>query len=129
MKLSRDEEIFLHHWIFEEMHYRAGPGRAKRMQLEHGVNSSDLAALIAASMPIPAAQEAAGIGPPPAEPPVWPWPADALAGRLAEARALLRQRSADGLGFVPRPDPSEKTTDPEMVKRTASGNAKVGRGS
>jgi hypothetical protein len=44
-------------------------------------------------------QWAAGAGPPPAEPPTWPWSSAAIKARLAEAPALLencgrRQASA-----------------------------------
>ena len=102
MKLSREEEIFLRHWMFEEVNYRDGPGPAKRLQFDHGVNSSELAALIAATIPLPAAQEVAGAGPPPAEPPIWPWSVESFAARLSEARSVLEQRSVDGLGFVPQ---------------------------
>jgi hypothetical protein len=31
MKLSRDEKIFLWHWMYDEAHYQAGPGPAKRL--------------------------------------------------------------------------------------------------
>ena len=34
MKLSRDEEVFLRHWMYDEVHYRDGQGPAKRLQLE-----------------------------------------------------------------------------------------------
>ena len=26
MKLSRDEELFLRHWMYDEVHYEEGPG-------------------------------------------------------------------------------------------------------
>ena len=97
MKLSRDEEIFLRHWIYDEMHYQDGQGPAKRLQIEHQVAPADIASLVAAAMPDVAEQEAAGIGPPPAEPPIWPWEDDVCARRLAEARSLLARRR-DRLG-------------------------------
>jgi hypothetical protein len=89
MKLSRDEDVFLRHWMYDEVRYGEGPGPAKLLQLQHQAVPADLAILIAASMPDPADQEAAGLGPPPAEPPVWPWPEGTLRVRLADARAAL----------------------------------------
>jgi hypothetical protein len=89
MRLSREEEVFLRHWMYDEAHHRDGPGPAKRLQIEHGVIPADLATLIAAAIPTPADQEAAGLGPPPAEPPTWPWAGESFPNRLAEARALL----------------------------------------
>jgi hypothetical protein len=89
MRLSHDEEVFLRHWMYDEVHYGEGQGPAKRLQVQHQAVPADLATLIAATMPDPADQEAAGLGPPPAEPPAWPWPGDALRLRLADARAAL----------------------------------------
>jgi hypothetical protein len=89
MKLSREEEDFLRHWIYDEVHYREGTGPAKRLQLDHNVVPADLALIIAASMRDLGEQEAAAEGPPPAEPPVWPWPGDTCARRVEEARELL----------------------------------------
>jgi hypothetical protein len=90
MKLSRDEELFLRHWIYDEAHYQDGIGSAKRLQVQHRVRPADLALLIAAALPDPAEQAAAGSGPPPAEPPSWPWSDETLRVRLVEARATLR---------------------------------------
>lgn len=92
MKLSPEEETFLRHWMYDEAHYQAGVGPAKRLQLQHRVTPADLAALIAAGLPDPADQEAAGLGPPPAPPPTWPWSDEGFVSRLAEARATLAQR-------------------------------------
>src|SRR5438067_13392062 len=64
MKLSPEEEAFLRHWMYDEVHYADGPGPAKQLQLHHGVAPADLALLIAAGIPDPADQEAAGSGPP-----------------------------------------------------------------
>ncbi len=89
MKLSRDEESFLRHWMYDEVHYRDGQGPAKRLQLEHHVIPADLAVLVAAALPDPGDQEAAGLGPPPAELPTWPWSEDMLCTRLSEAKAVL----------------------------------------
>lgn len=89
MKLSPEEETFLRHWMYDEVHYKDGPGPAKKLQLEHGVPPADLATLIAVAIPDTTVQEAAGLGPPPAAAPLWPWSEDALRRRLAEARAVL----------------------------------------
>jgi hypothetical protein len=91
MKLSREEEIFLRHWMYDEWHYEAGQGPAKRQQVEHKVVPADIATLIVAAMPDLSEQRQAALGPPPAEPPVWPWSDDQLAMRLAEARSLFEQ--------------------------------------
>jgi hypothetical protein len=93
LKLSREEEAFLRHWIYDEAHYQDGPGPAKLLQLHHQVIPADLATLIAAAIPDPADQEAASLGPPPVEPPAWPWSVEALRARLAEARAALAGKS------------------------------------
>jgi hypothetical protein len=53
---------------------------------------ADLAALIAAALPAPVDQKAAGLGPRPAEAPTWPWSAEVFRARLTEARALLAER-------------------------------------
>ena len=92
MTLSREEEAFLRHWMFDEAHYRQGAGPAKRLQLRHGVVPADLAAIIAAAIPDPAEQEAAGSGPPPLGPPVWPWSEGEFRDRLAQARSILAEK-------------------------------------
>jgi hypothetical protein len=89
MKLSREEEVFLRHWMYDEVHYSEGQGPAKQLQVQHRAVPADLAVLIAAAIPDLADQEAAGLGPPPAEPPIWPWSEDLLRSRLAEARTAL----------------------------------------
>jgi hypothetical protein len=94
MKLSRDEEVFLRHWMYDEVHYRDGLGPAKRLQLEHRAVPADLAVLIAAAVPDPADQEAAGLGPPPADPPTWPWTDEVLQTRLSEAKTALSTNRA-----------------------------------
>jgi hypothetical protein len=91
-RLSREEDAFLRRWMYDEAHYRDGPGLAKALQLRHRVPPADLAAVIAAAIPDPADQEAAGHGPPPAGSPVWPWAGDAFNDRLAEARAVRAAR-------------------------------------
>jgi hypothetical protein len=91
MKLSREEEIFLRHWMYDEVHYQEGIGPAKRLQLRHRATPADLAVLIAAAFPDPADQEAAGLGPPITASPTWPWTDDSLRWRLAEARAALAE--------------------------------------
>lgn len=92
MKLSREEEGFLRHWMFDEVHYAEGPGAAKKLQVAHGVVPADLAVIIAASFPDTAEQRSAGQGPPPSSPPVWPWGNDTFQDRLREARTLIESR-------------------------------------
>ena len=89
LKLSHDEEVFLRHWMYDESHYLEGQGPAKRLQLEHRAIPADLATLIAAGIPDPMEQLAAGNGPPPAEPPQWPWSSSTLKLRGSEARTAL----------------------------------------
>src|SRR5439155_19364333 len=62
MKLSREEENFLRHWIFDESHYQDGPGPAKRLQLEHQIAPVQMATIIAAAMPNLEVQAAAAKG-------------------------------------------------------------------
>ena len=104
MKLSREEDHFLRHWMFEECHYESGPGPAKRLQLEHRAIPAEMSILIAAAMPDPADQRAAGLGPPPADVPRWPWTEERLRSRLAEASAALAatilQEKRGGVGSV-----------------------------
>jgi hypothetical protein len=92
MKLSCEEEIFLRHWIYDEVHFREGVGPAKRLQVDRAVPPADLATLIAAALPSPREQEAAGVGPPPIEAPIWPWTAEAFKQRLAEADDILAKQ-------------------------------------
>ena len=89
MKLSNEEEVFLRHWIYDEWHFQEGQGPAKRLQLEHHAVPADLAMIIAATMRDLDEQEAAAFGPPPSEPPAWPWIGDTCARRVEEARELL----------------------------------------
>jgi hypothetical protein len=89
MKLSREEDIFLRHWIYDEWHFQEGRGHAKRLQLEHKVVPADLALIIAASIRDLGEQEAAAEGPPPTEPLTWPWTDDRFVRRVEEARELL----------------------------------------
>ena len=89
MRLSREEELFLRRWMYDEVHYQEGPGPAKQLQLAQGAIPGELATLIAAAIPEPSEQEAAGLGPPPAEAVVWPWSEAGLRKRLVEARAAL----------------------------------------
>jgi hypothetical protein len=92
MKLSPEEETFLRHWIYDEVHYQTGPGPAKALQLHHGATPADLAMLIAAGLPDPKEQEAAGKELPPAQAPAWPWDEKTFQSRLQEARAVLVER-------------------------------------
>ncbi len=123
MSLSRDEADFLRHWMYDEVHYAEGLGPAKRMQLQHRAVPADLAVLIAASIPDPVDQESAGLGPPPDTLPTWPWPADALRSRLAEARAAL---ATDVAG--PRSD-AEIGPNPGLPRATTPTAAPSSRGS
>lgn len=91
MKLSPKEELFLQHWIYDELHYQEGPGPAKRLQIQHQVVPADLATFIAAAIPDPADQELLGRGPPPPEPPLWPWSEEGFRSRLVEARTVLAE--------------------------------------
>jgi len=95
MKLSPDEKNFLRHWIYDEMHFRDGAGPAKRLQVAHQVAPFNLAAVIAAALP-EIEQMAAAEGPPPVEPPTWPWTDDDIEQRIIEARSLLAERELDG---------------------------------
>jgi hypothetical protein len=92
MKLSPEEEAFLRHWMYDEVHYQNGAGMAKRLQLQHRVPPADLAILIAAAIPNLAEQESAGLRPPPTETPTWPWSDATFRARLADARAALAER-------------------------------------
>src|SRR5262249_18579549 len=89
MKLSPNEKLFLRRWMYDEVHYQEGQGPAKRLQVQHRAVPADLATIIAAAIPRPADQEAAGLGPPSAASPAWPWSEEGLQERLAEARAVL----------------------------------------
>jgi hypothetical protein len=92
MKLSPDEERFLHRWIYDEARYEQDPGPAKRMQLEQHATPADLSAIIAASIPNPAEQETLALGLPPEEPLSWPWPGNELRERVEQARHTLDLR-------------------------------------
>lgn len=89
MKLSPDEELFLRHWIYEEVHFREGSGAAKRLQIQHRAIPADLAKLIAAAIPDPETQESMGNGPPPPQSPRWPWSESSLRQRIDEAQRHL----------------------------------------
>ena len=93
MKLSPEETHFLRHWMYDEMHYREGSGPAKQLQRDHQAISANLALIIAAAIPDLAEQWAAGVGPPPVDPPTWPWTKATIKARLAEARAVLNSRA------------------------------------
>jgi hypothetical protein len=78
--------------MFDEVNYRSGSGPAKRLQVQHGVVPADLAVIVAAPFPDLARQHAVGEGPPPSEPPSWPWTEDSLRMRLEEAHAVVAAR-------------------------------------
>lgn len=92
MKLSRDEELFLRHWIHDEAHFLTGVGPAKRLQVERRIAPADLALLVAAAMPDPNEQEDAASSPVVTAAPRWPWEGDALRTRLVQARTVLAAR-------------------------------------
>ena len=89
MKLSPEGELFLRQWIYDEAHYQDGQGPAKRLQLERRTPPADMALLIAAAIPDPAAQEAASLSPASTQTPRWPWSPNDFHKRLAEARTIL----------------------------------------
>ena len=91
MKLSPDEDLFLRHWMYDEVHYQDRPGPAKRLQLQHRAIPADLATLIAAAIPDPADQEKAGSSLPSTESLIWPWSESGLSRRLVEARTVLAE--------------------------------------
>jgi hypothetical protein len=91
MKLSPDEDLFLRHWMFDEVHFRDGPGLAKKLQLEHRAAPADLATLVAAAIPDPAMQEVIGDSPPPTQVPRWPWSETSFRARIDDARGVLAQ--------------------------------------
>jgi hypothetical protein len=96
MKLCPEEELFLRHWMFEQFNYQSGPGPAKRLQIEHQAVPAELSILIAAAIPDPSVQKAAGLGPPPpADGLKWPWTEEDYHERLAEARAALGRSNQD----------------------------------
>jgi hypothetical protein len=98
MKLSREEEVYLRHWMFDEVHYAEGPGAAKRLQVERGVVPADLAVIIAASFPDLSEQRAAGEVPPSGVRVTWPWTDETFQRRLCEAYALLKSRQQTEAG-------------------------------
>ncbi|MCI0380893.1 MAG: hypothetical protein L0215_25195 [Gemmataceae bacterium] len=91
MKLSLEEEVFLRHWMFDEVHYQEAQGPAKRLQLRHAAIPAGLAVIIAAAFPNLADQAAAGNGPAPPQPPMWPWTNESFAARLREAQTALEK--------------------------------------
>jgi hypothetical protein len=93
MKLSRDEELFLRHWMYDEVHYQDGLGPAKQLQLQHRAVPADLATLIAAAIPDFADQEMASLSPPSVQPQAWPWTEESLRVCVSEAVAALAGKS------------------------------------
>src|SRR5438552_198349 len=93
MRLSLEGDTFLRHWMYDEVHFRDGPGPAKALQVRHQVTPADLGVLIAAAIADLREQEAAGSGPPPETPPTWPWTDATFRDRLAEARCVLAGRA------------------------------------
>jgi len=90
----------------DETQYEAGIGPAKQLQLQQQLKPADLAILIAAGLPDPVAQEAAGRGPPPAGVPTLALVARELhlqVGRSARCpgAAAGRTRRGNGDGWPP----------------------------
>ncbi len=94
MRLSPDEEVFLRHWMYEEVHYRNGVRPAKELQLTHRALPAELGMLIAAAIPDPADQGRIGDEPPPNQSPAWPWSEEEWAARLKEAQTILDERAS-----------------------------------
>jgi hypothetical protein len=92
MKLSPEEQTFLRHWMYDEVHYQNGPGPAKALQVRHGASPADLGILIAAAIPDVREQEAAGSAAPVEAPPIWPWTETTFRDRVAEARCVIAER-------------------------------------
>jgi hypothetical protein len=92
MKLSHEEEAFLRHRMYDEVHYLDGPGPAKNLQVAHRVTPADMAALIAAALPDPMEQQAAAEEPPPQVAPAWPWSEQGIRARVIEAKVMLAER-------------------------------------
>jgi hypothetical protein len=94
MKLSPEEEQFLRHWVYDEAHYREGVGPAKRLQVERALPPHELALLVAAAIPDLRDQERISEGPPPSEPPSWPWNSEPeRLNRVRAAQEILMQRA------------------------------------
>jgi hypothetical protein len=91
MRLSREEELFLRYWMYDE----EGQGLAKRLQVPHRALPADLAALIAAAIPDPGDQEAASLISQPVGSLAWPWSDEGFRARVAEARAVLADRALE----------------------------------
>lgn len=92
MKLFPDEDVFLRHWMYDEVHYKEGRGIAKTLQLQNEAIPADLAALIAAAMPNASEQMEAGETPP-MKSPTWPWASkEELQKRVEQARSILASR-------------------------------------
>ena len=81
--------------MHDEVHYQEGQGPAKRFAASASGNPAELATLIAAAFPIRRINEAAGFATPSAEPLVWPWSEERFRARLAEAQAVLAERTAE----------------------------------
>jgi hypothetical protein len=92
MKLSPEEDTFLRHWMYDEVHFQEGRGPAKSLQLQHRAIPADLATIIAAALPDFQDQETAGNTPPAREPLTWPWSEESFQRRLDEARTILAER-------------------------------------
>jgi thiazole synthase len=98
MKLSHKEEVFLHHWMIDEVNFHHGRGPAKQLQVEKGVRPTLLAPILGAWLPTAKKQWELAEGPRPPEPPEWPWDTEAeLYQRYHEAKMeIAHLRSGPG---------------------------------
>jgi len=87
MKLSREEEGFLRHWMYDKTHYQDGPGPAKQFCIEQPLLTWP------PSLPLPSptwtTRKLPASGPRLMIPPMWPWIGDTLRTRIFEAQAAL----------------------------------------
>lgn len=96
MTLSRDEDLFLRRWMYDEVHYQERQGPAKRLQLQHEAIPADLAVIVAAGIPDLVEQERIAAGAPSTSSPSWPWSDEGYRVRLTEARKILAEGGATG---------------------------------
>jgi hypothetical protein len=106
MKLSRDEDLFLRRWMYDEVHYQEGQGPAKRLQIQHQAIPADLAVIVAAGIPDLVEQERIAGGAPSISLPTWPWSDEEYRVRLAEARKILTERGTTGFARHEQPTSS-----------------------
>ena len=89
MKLSHEEDNFLRHWIHDEAHYEEEVGCGQAPSGPALYRPGGPRNYYPAAIPDLNEQEAAAFGPPPVEPPVWPWSDESFRSRLDEAKGTL----------------------------------------